>query len=176
MSAIANPHKLSRSKLNSAQRQPFALPAVQSWNCSSGLLLTPNSPVTTNTDVSLVSVHYSLYVALNSQLKGQLIHSLGMSYTPPRASLWQLPFSTKHDTSASSQLTSLFVTVFCFNNFLIICIRRLPSPPLKLQPTQSLTEVHPLVFKVLSSKTLQQEISFHQQDVMDTVTTADVEN
>lgn len=139
MSVIVNPQKLCRSKLNIAQRQPFALPAAQSWNYSSGLPLTPNSRVTTNTDVSSVSVHYSPYGALQDQLKGQLIHSLGMSCTPPRASLWQLPFSTKRATSASSQLTSLFVTVFCFNNFLIICIRRLPSPPLKLQPTQSLS-------------------------------------
>lgn len=114
--------------------------------------------------------------ALHDQLKGQLIHSLGMSHTPPRAALWQLPSSTKRATSASSQLTSLFGSVFCFNNFLKVSVRRLPSPPLKLQPTQGLTELHPLVFKVLSSKTLQQEISFHQQEVMDSVTTRDVEN
>lgn len=172
MSVIVNPQKLCRRKLNIAQRQPFALPAVQGWNYSSGLPLTPNSPLTINTAVSSGSVHFSLY----DQLKGHLIHSSGMSNTPPRASLWQLPFRPKRATSASSQLTSLFGTVFCFNNFLIICIRRLPSPPLKLQPTQSLTELHPLAFKVSSSKTLQQEISFHQQDVMDSVTTTDVEN
>lgn len=135
---IINLQKLSKSKLNIAQRKPFCLSVIRRLNSSIRLPLRPESWVIISAGgTRCYAILFRLYricsknnrIHCRSALLGTALYQM---FSP------RLLSCSQHQAHSCSLLTAgLLLTLLFLRNFLITFISHLPLVPLQLLPTQN---------------------------------------